>query len=447
MASDNGTRVPILNSDGSGFNQWKRDIRLWCSVTKVAASKKATVIYLTALKGKARTATQHILEETLQSAQGLNILIETLDKVFLPSKPMRLFNANNKLRNTIRKSDTKIHDYIMEFENSKFLLEQEGLNYDDSLLGLNLLDQCKLSDEKQQLVMSGLSEVTYENMKNKLLAVFYNEFDLSNKRDNADNQIQYPGETEVLYSSGYNNYRGQNASFARGGFRSRGRKWTRASVSGRNYPRSENQHSFRKTNPVDREGRISMCSICESKLHWAKKCPHAYENNRNGDNKNNSSEPHFSFFVTMFTGLAEDDNSGKLKSLREETVDCAIIDSGCASTVCGEKWIEHFKESLSDEEKENIVEEDSKQIFTFGDGSSIKSKKKITFPCWLQGKAGTLTTDVVGCGIPLLLSRQSLKKMNMILDFGNDILSSSTGNTVIKLRNTSSGHYAMPLSR
>ena len=447
MASDNGTRVPILNSDGSGFNQWKRDIRLWCSVTKVAASKKATVIYLSSLKGKAKTATQHISEETLKSTEGLNILIETLEKVFLPSKPMRLFNANNKLRNTIRKSDTKIHDFIMEFENSKFLLEQEGLNYDDSLLGLNLLDQCKLSDEKQQLVMSGLSEVTYENMKNKLLAVFYNEFDLSNKRDNADNQIQYPGETEVLYSSGYNNYRGQNANFARGGSRSKGRKLTRASVSTRNYPRPENPHSFRKTNPVDREGRISTCRICESKLHWANKCPHAYENNRNGGNKNNSSEPHFSFFVTMFTGLAEDDNSGKLKSLREETVDCAIIDSGCASTVCGEQWIEHFKESLSDEEKENIVEEDSKQIFTFGDGSSIKSKKKITFPCWLQGKAGTLTTDVVGCGIPLLLSRKSLKKMNMILDFGNDILSSSTGNTIIKLRNTSSGHYAMPLSR
>ena len=447
MASDSGTRPPILNIDGSGFNQWKRDIRLWSRVTKTTAPNKATVVYLNSLRGKAKTATQQITEETLRSTEGLNILIETLEKVFLPSKPMRLFNANNKLRNTIRKSETKVHDFIMEFENAKFLLEQEGLKYDESLLGLNLLDQCKLTEEKQQLVMSGLSEVTYENMKNKLLAVFYNEFDLSNKRDNADNQIQYPGETEVLYSRGYNNYRGQNPSFTRGGFRSRGKKWTRPSVSGRNYPRSENQQTFRKTNPEDREGRISRCNICDSKLHWAKSCPDAYENKRNRENKSNSSEPHFVFFVTMFTGLAEDNNNSKLKSLREETVDCAIIDSGCASTVCGEKWIEHFKESLSDEEKENIIEEDSNQIFTFGDGSSITSKKKITIPCWIQGKAGTLTTDVVGCGIPLLLSRHSLKKMNMILDFGNDILCSSTGNTVIKLRNTTSGHYAMPLSR
>ena len=88
-----------------------------------------------------------------------------------------------------------------------------------------------------------------------------------------------------------------------GVFRNRGRKWSRYSGGGRNYVRSENrsenQQPLRKTNPEDREGRTSRCNICESKLHWARRCPHAYENLRIKDNNSNSGEPHFGFFVTI----------------------------------------------------------------------------------------------------------------------------------------------------
>ena len=29
-----------------------------------------------------------------------------------------------------------------------------------------------------------------------------------------------------------------------------------------------------KFNPLNREGQVSRCVICDSKMHWASRCPH-----------------------------------------------------------------------------------------------------------------------------------------------------------------------------
>ena len=33
----------------------------------------------------------------------------------------------------------------------------------------------------------------------------------------------------------------------------------------------------RKMNPVDSEGNVSRCVICDSRLLWVRDCPHSYE--------------------------------------------------------------------------------------------------------------------------------------------------------------------------
>ena len=54
-----------------------------------------------------------------------------------------------------------------------------------------------------------------------------------------------------------------------------------------------------------------------------------------------------------------------------------------------------------------------------------------------------IEVDVVECNIPLLLSKKAMKKGKMCLDFVNDsvIICGKT----LKLEETSSGHYILPL--
>ena len=120
------TNPPKLDSEGAGFKTWKVDIELWTTVTKVAKKDRAITIYLS-LVGKPKLAAQQISQDQLKQEDGVEILLKTLGNEFLPNKAMRLFNANNKLRHVVRKSGTKVHDFITEFDHAKFQLEQEGL--------------------------------------------------------------------------------------------------------------------------------------------------------------------------------------------------------------------------------------------------------------------------------------------------------------------------------
>ena len=56
-----------------------------------------------------------------------------------------------------------------------------------------------------------------------------------------------------------------------------------------------------------------------------------------------------------------------------------------------------------------------------------------------------IDTDIVSNVVPLLLSRESMKRANMHLNFQDDTVSRAPGQT-INLFVTKSGHYAVPLT-
>ena len=58
--------------------------------------------------------------------------------------------------------------------------------------------------------------------------------------------------------------------------------------------------------------------------------------------------------------------------------------------------------------------------FTFGDGRSVKSDRRIVLPCRVGNTVGSIRTDVVPRNIPLLLSRATMKKGKMTINFEND---------------------------
>ena len=98
----NHNQIPELSPDGMNYNIWKKEIDLWCQVTTTAITRRAPQIYFS-LKGKGRTGAMKIPHEQLKTNDGVKILLQHLDEVFLPNKAMRLFNANNKLRSITKK--------------------------------------------------------------------------------------------------------------------------------------------------------------------------------------------------------------------------------------------------------------------------------------------------------------------------------------------------------
>lgn len=109
-------------------------------------------------------------------------------------------------------------------------------------------------------------------------------------------------------------------------------------------------------------------------------------------------------------GYTSGDNTKKLNSLMDESQGCAVLDTGCSTTVCGIGWLENYASSISDFERAQISEEESSSTFIFGDGVTVSSLKRVLLPCYIGDLRSEVSSDVVSCNIPLLLSKKSKKK-------------------------------------
>ena len=133
-----------------------------------------------------------------------------------------------------------------------------------------------------------------------------------------------------------------------------------------------------------------------------------------------------------------------MRVLVSDSFNCAVLDSGCSSNVCGEDWANCYLETLDKEHKKNVKTFKSKTWFKFGDGIKLQSLKKIRIPCEIAGTRCRIDTDVVSSDIPLLLGKPSMKRCQMTLDMVND--TATIFDRKVKLSSTPSGHYFIPLS-
>ena len=115
------------------------------------------------------------------------------------------------------------------------------------------------------------------------------------------------------------------------------------------------------------------------------------------------------------------------------------MDSGCTKTVAGQRWLDVFEDTVGEQFKKGK----SKNKFRFGKGGSVKSTGMVKLPIQLGDKKVSLMVDIVKVNVPLLLSKESMKKANTVLDFNND--TAEMFNQKLKLISTSSGHYALPI--
>ena len=102
------------------------------------------------------------------------------------------------------------------------------------------------------------------------------------------------------------------------------------------------QSKKKKVNPMDKQGKNARCVICNSKMHWAKNCPH----------KTNIKS------INVAETISDDDNydeevniilmTSEYEILINEMEVNAIIDTACLKTVSGKNWFHNFLKCLDD---------------------------------------------------------------------------------------------------
>ena len=190
--------------------------------------------------------------------------------------------------------------------------------------------------------------------------------------------------------------------------------------------------------------RSPLCYLCNKQGHKARDCQfNSYKGSHDQSKKDQfGSRNRVNFFESEF---ALDDNDESLLYLMGETVNKALLDTGASSTVCGDKWFSVFKESLTPEERSLIETYPCEKTFRFGDGDSVLSDQKKRIPITMCGKEITLDVFVVKNDIPLLLSRETMKKMKMTIDNEHDKIYALGGESDLII--TKTGHMVIPIAR
>lgn len=121
-----------------------------------------------------------------------------------------------------------------------------------------------------------------------------------------------------------------------------------------------------------------------------------------------------------------------------------MVDSGCSRTVCGKAWLELYLDTLSRSDRRSVHRDSDNCRFRFGDGDIITSREIVTIPVQFGSQRVKLRTNVVSCDVPLLLSRESLKRADAEIDFKRDTVSLLGELVDVKVSRT--GHLCVPLT-
>ncbi|CAC5407522.1 unnamed protein product [Mytilus coruscus] len=94
-----------------------------------------------------------------------------------------------------------------------------------------------------------------------------------------------------------------------------------------------------------------------------------------------------------------------------------------------------------DTENEEIKSKESHTSFKFGDGQTVYSYQSVKLPAAIGSLNCYIETEVVDCEIPLLLSKDSLKRAQTVLDLHNDKV--TMFGKPVDVHFTSNGHYCI----
>ena len=505
--------VPILN-ESSSYEAFVKEIKIWRLLKVCTAEEEGPMLFRT-LTGKAKEAAMKLQVEQIGSAQGLDLILKELNKLYLSDENTRMFTALERFEQYKRPNELGISQFILEFEDLHDKVKQFNVNYPDVVLGFKLMKAARLSPENEKLVRATIATGKFSSatVTEQLKKVINDENSCTESKlpikeegatalyqENED-AVFYGNQKQNQYSSKYNfdsRYRGNSMR----GYNTRGRfnpsrNFRQPNPQGMQFLRQPNPQGMQikknfqnQMNPKDSKGNLTKCHKCKSIYHWIENCPHAsiQEKTQNSycifdtqddeneyslsdldfqtqhDSNNINSQAHEqeldnlypmydTFFIHNETKCIDDKiltilyqstdpiQGDQLVYLVRESLNMAILDSGCPKTVCGKLWFDNFSESLNKNLK--ITTSESQSKFRFGDSQAVKSLFKAVLPLTIQGKVINVESEVISNEIPLLISNSTLRKAGANMNYKDDSLTFMGIEQPLIL--TSTGHYAIPI--
>ena len=115
MATGSSFKTPPALSKSSSYENWKKELKAWERLTEVKDNKRGLAVLLS-LEGKAKDAILDLDIDQLSNHNGVKIITDKLDTLYLKDKAQMAYEAYDKFEKFHRPADMSIKDYVNEFE-------------------------------------------------------------------------------------------------------------------------------------------------------------------------------------------------------------------------------------------------------------------------------------------------------------------------------------------
>ena len=295
---------PKFNGVKAEYKVWRGLVEDWLEVCTGEVKFPGIEVRLS-LKGRAYEIVEGMDRNELKKEGGAKAVLKKLDEAYLKDT---LSDNYGKIKSYVkieRESGETMRDFIIRYEKEEMECSRAiGKSiWEGEVKGYHVLEQANLSETQKQMVLAacGSEKLDYTTMTHVMKRIFEG----LGKKD----------ESEWLGSEAFTNF-GREGGERRGraDFRSRGRGNRGRGRGGRN--------------PLDRQGKVSVCVLCSSEWHWARECPENFLSKKKNRPEANKEDEEYEERAYV----------GEISKVEEEPweeID-AILDTGCRSTVCGE---------------------------------------------------------------------------------------------------------------
>ena len=390
------------------------------------------LLLLESLQESERKREKQRVELEVQNGQldpeNENVILNVIDKLkkwFGKTRIDEASEAWKQFRDMKKSSEEKIDTFLLRFETAESQLKSSAAEIPNIILALQLLESVGATSDQKRNIMVHVNldnlDTVYDEMKTSLRLL---------KGNLVEDQSKAGDEDEINFSK--NDYLR----------RQRSRSKSKPRFENRSFD-EENQGRDRTTSRErgrSRERRFSQERSPHRNRSYSRqreygKRDYSRDRYRGGEKKRSYENVNLVFKET----------GDEAKAATKDNHDRMIVDSGTTKTVSGEKWMKTYLESLSEEERSLVSEENEERFFRFGNSIRYPSTKEVTIPIKMGKLESQLHVSVVEASIPLLIGKPDLKKFGFIINFEDETVFTTRTFEMFPLETTVKGHLAIPI--
>ena len=175
MATANSKTPPIL-SNAKSYSNWFQLVKLWTKFTNLKEDQLGPALIMT-LDGKDLQAVLELDGAAITDKDGVKNIISKLDKLHKKNDVLEKFSDLENFESFKRPQEMKIKNCLIESISRFNKLKCYKTELPKDLLGFKLLKAANLPDFKEDLIKATITEIDYDNIKEKLKSIFSNEYE------------------------------------------------------------------------------------------------------------------------------------------------------------------------------------------------------------------------------------------------------------------------------